>query len=666
MNRTGWLIAYGGAMLLLVLLSVLFALVMPVTGAAPQQLLDPTEQRATVNAMVEQRFTQTVEALNLDATADRIFGDLLTATAMVDDPPTQTVDPFSLTATRMVAQVTQTAQAAADEMDTATPVLPAAAAADIPQDAIDAVGAGWLAFWEQRDRDAVESFDTAVELAPGWAEGYIGRATLALINGDFEAAIDDLTRAIALDDNAAALYLLRGQAYSELLQDEDAIADYSRVIELTPNDGFAYGQRGAIYFALEDYDRALADFDAALRLNPSTSLYYDFRRETHTQLGNDDAASFDRFMTDALEDFAAGDLNSASEGFSRALAIESDELSDTDLALAYFNRAFVLRLLENEDAALEDLEAARELDPTLGDLYFEQQLVHEAQGDFIAAAAALDAAIENAPDFASAYLSRAFAAEVAGDSASATVDYWNWLELINTRVIDWPSVTPGKPFNVEMRFGYQYHVLLSGDAGQQVSATADMLGTGGSAVDPLLVILDADGEPIMSNDDGGEEFNSAIANFVLPAAGNYTLVIGHAGAGNSGPVEVNVKLGAVVEIEPTLLPIPTLTGTIAVTTGRLRNAPSLSAEIIAELPQNTEIAVLGQDENALYLYIRTPDGQEGWIARQTVTLPEQFPNLPVVTPTPPPTATLTPTPSPTATPRSEEAQTADRGAAPAR
>jgi tetratricopeptide (TPR) repeat protein len=525
-NRQTQIIVYSTLLVCLVVGAVLsFALA---ADDALAQLLDPTEQRETVEALVEMRFTQTVEALGLEATADRLFADALTATSMVDlPPPSATPTPTPLLATGTPLPIFS---------PTPTP-LPL----DAPQAAAQLLAEGWLAFWEQRDSTAIDLFTQVIEMQPDWVEGYRSRALLHYINGSNADSIADYTRALELDPDAA-LYFGRGLAHEMNFENDAAIADYTRVIDLNPTYVFSYSQRANLYLAAEDYESALADLDQVVFLNPANLFSFDARSLVHEELNNRAERRFDALIVGALDNLFNAEYERALDDLTDALAIE--QIDETNLAYAYYNRGVVQTALADNEAALADFERAVELNPALGPAYFEIQLIQDAEGDSAAGLATLDRAIENAPDYASAWLSRAFAYEEAGDFAASSPDYWRWLELINLRDIDWTDrSTVGQPFIVEMEYGHLYRVPFTVTEGATVSAEARTLDIGGSSVDTLLVILDSDGTPLIANDDGGENFNSAIAGFALPGAGTYTLAVGHAGAGSSGPVEVNIKLG---------------------------------------------------------------------------------------------------------------------------
>lgn len=81
----------------------------------------------------------------------------------------------------------------------------------------------------------------------------------------YEAAVDDYTRALRLDPRLARAYLDRGILYwRELDHPRRAIQDLTTAEELDPTLTEARFNRGVAYQQLREYDRALADFQAYL------------------------------------------------------------------------------------------------------------------------------------------------------------------------------------------------------------------------------------------------------------------------------------------------------------------------------------------------------------------------------------------------------------------
>lgn len=81
----------------------------------------------------------------------------------------------------------------------------------------------------------------------------------------YEAAVDDYTRALSLDPRLARAYLDRGILYwRELDHPRRAIQDLTTAEELDPTLTEARFNRGVAYQQLREYDRAVADFQAYL------------------------------------------------------------------------------------------------------------------------------------------------------------------------------------------------------------------------------------------------------------------------------------------------------------------------------------------------------------------------------------------------------------------
>jgi lipoprotein NlpI len=75
---------------------------------------------------------------------------------------------------------------------------------------------------------------------PNYALAYFERGQLSYLLGNSPAAIEDLTKAIKLDDNEATSYFNRGVAYYVFGgRNPDAIADFKKAAELDHKDAYA-------------------------------------------------------------------------------------------------------------------------------------------------------------------------------------------------------------------------------------------------------------------------------------------------------------------------------------------------------------------------------------------------------------------------------------------
>jgi Flp pilus assembly protein TadD len=101
---------------------------------------------------------------------------------------------------------------------------------------------------------------------PTTAIGFEASAQGKLAKGDFDGAIADYTKAIALGATDPATYYGRARARESNNDFDGAIADYSKVIELDPNNADAYNDRGFARESKGDLDGAAADLNQAAKL----------------------------------------------------------------------------------------------------------------------------------------------------------------------------------------------------------------------------------------------------------------------------------------------------------------------------------------------------------------------------------------------------------------
>jgi tetratricopeptide (TPR) repeat protein len=118
------------------------------------------------------------------------------------------------------------------------------------------------------------TFPASGEILPGQtnhiqtAESYLAQGDEFFSKGQYNAAIVEYTRAIALKPDFAAAYNNRGYAAYSKYDGSDALPDLNRALELRPNFPHAYNTRGCIHMAAGRTDEAIADFDRAIELQP--------------------------------------------------------------------------------------------------------------------------------------------------------------------------------------------------------------------------------------------------------------------------------------------------------------------------------------------------------------------------------------------------------------
>jgi len=120
-------------------------------------------------------------------------------------------------------------------------------------------------FLDSKLSQASNAYDLAILLSPR-ANYFSGRGAVFYLASDFEAAVNDFTRAIEIGPPVAAHFYNRGNARLHLQQLDAALADYTRAIELDPESGDVYRNRAKVYALLKDDAKAEADLQKAKKL----------------------------------------------------------------------------------------------------------------------------------------------------------------------------------------------------------------------------------------------------------------------------------------------------------------------------------------------------------------------------------------------------------------
>lgn len=103
---------------------------------------------------------------------------------------------------------------------------------------------------------------------------------------EYERAIRDFDRALALQPGLVVAWRQRGIAYRGKGDYERALADFDQAILLAPSDARLYTERGLTYELLGDYPRAIREFDRAISFKPNNAPAIESRGRTHFYLGN--------------------------------------------------------------------------------------------------------------------------------------------------------------------------------------------------------------------------------------------------------------------------------------------------------------------------------------------------------------------------------------------
>ena len=173
---------------------------------------------------------------------------------------------------------------------------------------------------------ALECYNRAIDLRPGWSTAYVDRGGLYQEMGDFERALEDMNKSVELGRGSPVSYLLRGILRFEMGDREGAARDADQALRYAPQWMLAFPEifhsnlTGHLDWAVEYYRRAaehmpyayqvyqgradafrangrpgwaVEDYQRAIRLAPRQAELYLSRGRSYMALGAPDKAAED-------------------------------------------------------------------------------------------------------------------------------------------------------------------------------------------------------------------------------------------------------------------------------------------------------------------------------------------------------------------------------------
>lgn len=116
-------------------------------------------------------------------------------------------------------------------------------------------------------------------------EKYYKSATTYHDLGEFERAISEYRKAIALNPNSPIVFNRLGVAYSELKQYDAALDAYERALALSPMTAEPHYNMGLVYLKKGDLPRALKAFKRAIAMDPEWGDAYTGLGEVYLKQG---------------------------------------------------------------------------------------------------------------------------------------------------------------------------------------------------------------------------------------------------------------------------------------------------------------------------------------------------------------------------------------------
>ena len=145
-------------------------------------------------------------------------------------------------------------------------------------------------------KGAWKIIDDAIEKNSDYPQFYLTRGKVLIHKGKHKNAIDDLNRALdlaqGLNDKIFEnkIYVTRGAAHQKLMAFDAALNDYSKAIQLDENNPNVFIYRGYLYYQNMEYEEALKDFNTVIEIDPENPIAYYNRGMIYIKQGKDDEA----------------------------------------------------------------------------------------------------------------------------------------------------------------------------------------------------------------------------------------------------------------------------------------------------------------------------------------------------------------------------------------
>ncbi|MEK7204742.1 MAG: tetratricopeptide repeat protein, partial [candidate division NC10 bacterium] len=117
---------------------------------------------------------------------------------------------------------------------------------------------------------AIQAYQKAVELAPDYAEAFVGLGDARQAKGEYDQAIGEYQKALALEpENVRVHYGLGKIYYNEKQMYHEAVAQYERAIQLDPKFLEAHLSLGEIFEEKGLYQEAVTRYGQVLSIEPN-------------------------------------------------------------------------------------------------------------------------------------------------------------------------------------------------------------------------------------------------------------------------------------------------------------------------------------------------------------------------------------------------------------
>jgi tetratricopeptide (TPR) repeat protein len=222
----------------------------------------------------------------------------------------------------------------------------------------------------QQDKleEALADNEKVIQIDPDNARAYFNRAIILQDLGEFEESIDSLSKAAVLKENFC-VYVRRSYSFMKIGDYEAASEDLERALEFRSDSAIIYYYQGRVYQGQNELESAVESFTLAIKFDREFSDAYNGRGIAYANSGEIDKAIADYTSAIAIKEDATyyynrglafqntDQLKPALRDFSEAISLDSNNpVYRLSRALIYLDR-------EETESALIDLQQYLALAP---------------------------------------------------------------------------------------------------------------------------------------------------------------------------------------------------------------------------------------------------------------------------------------------------------------
>lgn len=295
---------------------------------------------------------------------------------------------------------------------------------------------------ERKLGDAMDCFNSALELNPDLIGTYCNRAAINIVTGDANKAIADCNKAIKLNPDCVEAYINRATANLSLNRYNKVLADCDVALKLNPNQVRAHLYKATVKLALDKYTEALAEYDKVLSLNPNAAETYFYRGNTKGLLKDFTGAvkDFDKaisinpdlgaylniYRSRGEAKYSLGDYAGAIEDYDKEIKQypdDEDNYNSRGLAKNNYGKS---KANDGEQEisdrlykeAIDDFSQAIQINPEFEGYWNNRGIAKRYIKDYEGAIKDCDQAIRLNSKYNFAFYNRAFAKNLLGDTKS--------------------------------------------------------------------------------------------------------------------------------------------------------------------------------------------------------------------------------------------------------